>query len=445
MNGPATNWARNITFTAQRFHRPASVGELQSVVTSSERARAVGTGHSFNRIADTPGDLVSIAGLPKIIEVDAGRSAVTVSAGVRYGELASQLQENGYALRNLGSLPHISVAGSCATGTHGSGDANGSLATAVSALEMVTAAGDVVALSRDADGDQFCGAVVALGSLGIVTRLTLDIVPTFDMRQYVYEDLPRGQVDEHFADIFSSSYSVSLFTDWQGSTFRQLWLKRRADEGASPAAAPAAAPAVAWAVAPAPTPAPAPPARWMGALLADGPRHPVPGMSPAACTQQLGVAGPWHERLPHFRLEFTPSSGEELQSEYLMPRQHAIGALTAIDRIRDRVAPALRICEIRTVASDDLWMSPCYQRDSVAFHFTWVKDTGAVTPVLAAIEDQLAPFEARPHWGKLFGTSPAAVSKLYERLPDFQRLLDEYDPRGKFRNELVDTYFPSGQ
>ena len=445
MNGPATNWAGNITFTAQRFHRPASVGELQAVVARSERARALGTGHSFNRIADTPGDLVSVESLPKIIEVSAERSAVTVSAGVRYGELASHLQNNGYALRNLGSLPHISVAGACATGTHGSGDANGNLATGVSALEMVTAAGDVVALSRDVDGDQFCGAVVALGSLGIVTRLTLDIVPTFDVRQYVYEDLPRGQLDEHFADIVSSAYSVSLFTEWRSSTFRQMWLKRRADEVglSAPAAAPASAPAAAPAAAAAPTPPPPP--RWMGALLADGPRHPVPGMSPAACTQQMGVLGPWHERLPHFRLDFTPSSGEELQSEYLVPRQHAIGALTAIDHIRDRVAPVLQICEIRTIASDDLWMSPSYQRDSVALHFTWIKDTGAVTPVLAAIEDRLAPFGARPHWGKLFSTSPAVISKLYERLPDFERLIRHYDPGGKFRNELADTYFPGGQ
>jgi xylitol oxidase len=429
MNGQPTNWAGNITFTARRFHRPTSIGEVQAVVASSQCARALGTGHSFNRIADSAGDLISVADLPKIIEVNAGQATVTVSAGVRYGELAARLHEAGYALRNLGSLPHISVAGACATGTHGSGDANGNLSTAVSAVEMVTAQGDVVAVSRAADGDQFRGAVVGLGALGIVTCLTLDIVPTFDVRQYVYENLPRGQLDEHFADIVASAYSVSLFTDWRSSTFRQMWLKRRADEDGS--AAPGAAPA--------------PRPRWMGAVLADGPRHPVPGMSASACTQQMGVAGPWHERLPHFRLDFTPSSGEELQSEYLVPRQHAIDALAAIDRIRDQVAPVLQISEIRTIASDDLWMSPSYRRDSVALHFTWIKDTQAVTPVLAAIEDELAPFEARPHWGKLFGTSPAAISRLYERLPDFQRLLRHYDPAGKFRNELMDTYFPDGR
>ena len=211
-----------------------------------------------------------------------------------------------------------------------------------------------------------------------------------------------------------------MFTDWRGAPLRQLWLKRRADRDGSALAEP----------------------RWLGARLADGPRHPVPGMSPDACTPQLGVPGPWHERLPHFRLDFTPSSGTELQSEYLMPRRHAIEALAAIDRIRDQVAPVLQISEIRTVAADELWLSPCYQRDSVAIHFTWIKDTSAVTPVLAAIEDALSPFDARPHWGKLFRTSPQAVRARYERLPDFERLLRRYDPAGKFRNDFIDRYFP---
>ncbi len=417
---PPANWAGNVTFTAQRFHRPASVGELQALVAGRERVRALGTGHSFSPIADTPGDLVSVTGLPKIIEVDSGASTVLVSAGLRYGELAGRLHEMGYALRNLASLPHIGIAGACATGTHGSGDGNGSLATAVRALEMVTAPGDVVAMSRDAGGDQFRGAVVGLGALGIVTRLTLDIGPAFDIRQYVYDDLPREQLDEHFEQVTASAYSVSLFTDWRGSPVRQVWLKRRADQDGSALAR----------------------TRWLGARLADGPRHPVPGMSPDACTPQLGVPGPWHERLPHFRLDFTPSSGAELQSEYLMPRRHAIEALAALDRIRDQVAPVLQISEIRTVAADELWLSPCYQRDSVAIHFTWIKDTSAVLPVLAAIEDELSPFEARPHWGKLFRTSPQVVRARYERLPDFEQLLRRYDPAGKFRNDFIDRYFP---
>jgi len=413
-----TNWAGNVAFSAQHYHRPASIGELQRLVASSERARAVGTRHSFSRIADGPGDLISVAGLPKVIDIDSGRAAVTVSAGVRYGELAVRLNEAGYALRNLGSLPHLSIAGACATGTHGSGDANGNLATAVSALQMVTAGGDLATLSRDGDGEAFRGAVVGLGALGIVTSLTLDLVPAFGIRQYVYEGLPRDQMDEHLAEILASAYSVSLFTDWRRPWIRQVWLKRLAGESAVPQ-------------------------RWLGAVLADGPRHPVPGMSPVYCTEQLGAPGPWHLRLPHFRLEFTPSTGEELQSEYLVPRERASEALAAVGRVSDRVTPVLQISEIRTVAPDDLWLSPSYQRPSVAIHFTWIKDQEAVTPVLAAIEDELAPLQARPHWAKLFSISPAALRGLYQRLPDFQRLRGEYDPAGKFGNDLVDAYVPA--
>jgi xylitol oxidase len=421
MTGRITNWAGNIMFRAERFHRPSSTDELRRLVAGARRVRALGTGHSFTDIADSRGDLVSVAGLPQTVDIDPGTATVTVTAGTRYGELAARLHAAGYALPNLGSLPHISVAGSCATGTHGSGDRNGSLATAVSALEMVTADGGIVRLGRDADGDRFRGAVVGLGALGIVTRLTLDIVPTFDVRQYVYDDMPREQLAEHCADIFASAYSVSLFTDWADSRFKQVWLKRRVDEQGPPA----------------------PGRPWLGATPADGPRHPVPGMPPVNCTEQLGVPGPWHARLPHFRQEFTPSSGEELQSEYLLPRHHTVAAVAAIDRIRERVAPVVQISEIRTIAADDLWMSPCYGRDSVGFHFTWVKDAQAVAPVVAALEEQLAPFEARPHWGKVFAMGPELLSKRYERFPDFVRLLHHYDPTGTFRNDWIDRYFPA--
>jgi alditol oxidase len=285
---------------------------------------------------------------------------------------------------------------------------------------MVTADGDLLTVSRDRDPSRFPGAVVSLGALGIVTRMTLDTVPAFDVRQYVYEDLPLEQVAEHYDEIAGSAYSVSLFTDWRSPRIRQAWLKHRADAVGSRAPEP----------------------RWMGGRLADGPRHPVPGMDPAHCTEQMGVPGPWHERLPHFRLEFTPSSGDELQSEYLLPREDAIEGLRALQPIAGRIAPVLRICEIRTIAADDAWLSPSYQRDTVAFHFTWVKDEAAVGPVLGEIEKCLAPVHARPHWGKLFRAGPEAVPGLYPRAGDFRQLMGCYDPAGKFRNELIDRYFP---
>lgn len=412
------NWAGNYRYSAARWHSPETVEQVQALVTRRSRLKVLGTRHSFNGIADCPEDLITLEHFDHVAALDRARRTVTVEAGVRYGQLCEYLHREGYALHNLASLPHISIPGACATATHGSGDSQGNLATAVAAMEMVTAGGEVVVLSREEHGEVFAGAVVGLGGLGVVTKLTLDIVPAFVMRQDVYEALPLSQLEDHFDSLLSSAYSVSLFTDWRSARFNQVWLKRRVAEGASFPAEP----------------------EWFTATRATAPRHPIAGISPVNCTEQMGIHGPWQERLPHFRMDYTPSSGEELQTEYLMPRQHACAALRAIERLRDRVAPLLQISEVRTVAADNLWMSPCYRQPSVAIHFTWEKNWPAVRKLLPLIEEQLAPHRARPHWGKLFTMPPARLRSLYEKLPDFRQLLRHYDPEGKFRNAFLDTY-----
>jgi xylitol oxidase len=421
MTDRRTNWAGNVAFGAAKLHHPMSIDEVQRIVAGSERVRALGSGHSFNPIADTVGDQISLAGMPPLLHIDPDRSTVTVGGGVRYGELAPQLHRAGYALHNLGSLPHICIAGATATGTHGSGAANGNLATAVRALELVTAGGDVVTL--DVGDDDFAGAVVALGMLGIVTSVTLAIEPTFAVAQYVYDDLSLAQFTAHLDATMSAAYSVSVFTDWRGPVMNQVWMKHRIDASTP------------WQVAPG--------ARWLDASAADGPRHPVPGVDPAACTEQDGVPGPWQERLPHFRLDFTPSSGDELQSEYFVTRDTAVAALTAISSIAHLISPVLQICELRTIAADELWLSPAYGRASFAIHFTWISDIAAVAPALIAIEEQLAPFAARPHWGKVFEMNPDIVRGRYERMPDFIALVGRFDPTGKFRNAFVDPFVPT--
>ena len=404
--GPRTNWAGNIAFAAPDFYRPASVGELRTVVARARQVRVLGTGHSFNDMADSPGAQVSLAGLPPEVEVDSAGSLVRVAAGLSYADVAVRLDRRGFALRNLASLPHISVAGSVATGTHGSGVANGSLASSVREVELVTADGSLRTIGRD--DPRFDGAVTSLGALGAVTALTLDLVPHFEVAQHIHLGLPLADLD--FETVSALAYSVSLFTDWHAPRFTQVWLKQRTDR-------------------------PVPGFPW--APAATEPVHPVPGMPAVNCTEQLGVPGPWHERLPHFRAEFMPSSGAELQSEYLLPRPCAMRALHALDGIREKIAAVLQICEVRTVAADTQWLSPAYGRDSVALHFTWIADTAAVLPVVGLVEETLAPFDPRPHWGKVFTVPRAELRERYPRAAAFRALVAELDPAGTFTNAFL--------
>jgi len=410
-----TNWAGNLVYGTDRLYSANSLQQVRDYVKRESNLKVLGTRHCFNNIADSTHNLLSLKAMDEVVDLDTRAATVTVSAGITYGQLSPYLHSKGFALHNLASLPHISVAGACSTATHGSGEKNGNLATAVSALEFVTAVGDFVKLSRQQDGDTFQGAVIGLGAIGVITKLALDIQPTFMMRQYVYENLPLNEVKEHFDAIASSAYSVSLFTDWQKQRMNEVWIKSRVEGGHSFDAGPA----------------------FFGAKLATRNLHPIAELSAENCTEQMGVPGPWFERLPHFRMGFTPSAGKELQSEYFVPRQHAVEAILAVERLRDQISPSLLISEIRAVAADNLWLSPCYKQPCVTIHFTWKPDWPAVSKLLPVIEKELAPFNARPHWGKLFNTSPAALRSIYEKLPDFIQLSTKYDPHGKFRNEFL--------
>lgn len=412
------NWAGNFQYSTNNWHQPDSVEEVQQLVSSLKKLRVIGTRHSFNSIADSNENMVSLKKLHKVLSIDREKETVTVEAGIKYGDLCSVLQQHGYALHNLASLPHISVAGACATATHGSGNGNQNLAAAVRAMEVVTADGSIVTFSTEKSEDEFHGAVVGLGGLGVVTKLTLDVHQSHQMRQNVYENLPLAQLDQDFDNIFSSAYSVSLFTDWQDERFNQVWLKSKLTDDQTVSLG----------------------EDFYGAKAAKENLHPVPGVGAENCTAQLGVPGDWLDRMPHFRMDFTPSKGQELQSEYIMAREYAYNALCAISEIREQIAPHLLICEVRTIAKDELWLSPSYQQDSVSIHFTWQDNWEDVRKVLPLIEAKLEPFQAKPHWSKLFTTSPAKIQSLYEKMPSFQQLLRKYDPNGKFRNTFLNQY-----
>lgn len=410
------NWAGNLEYSTERLYPADSLDQVRTFVKQQSKLKVLGTRHCFNNIADSKHQFLSLKAMDQVVALDPEARTVTVAAGITYGQLSPYLHDKGFALHNLASLPHISVAGACCTATHGSGEKNGNLSTAVSALEFVNAAGEVVKLSRAQDGKSFRGAVVGLGALGVITKITLDLQPTFMMRQYVYENLPLSQLKDHFDAIEGSAYSVSLFTDWQKQRLNEVWLKSRMEAGQEFDAQP----------------------EFFGAKRATKNLHPIAELSAENCTEQLGVPGPWYERLPHFRMGFTPSAGKELQSEYFVPRKHAVEAILAVERLRDQVTPHLMISEIRTVAADHFWMSPCYQQPCVAIHFTWKQDWPSVSQVLPVIERELAPFDARPHWGKLFTMSPAVLKSRYARLAEFIELSKKYDPQGKFRNAFLE-------
>jgi xylitol oxidase len=406
------NWAGNLTYSSEKLDEAKSISEVQQLVKKYPKMKVLGTKHCFNTIADTPDNFVTLVGMKDDIVIDAAAKTVTVNSGIKYGQISPYLHQKGFALHNLASLPHISIAGACATATHGSGEKSGNLSTAVAGFEMVTAAGDIVKLSRK-DGEKFKAAVVNLGALGVVTKMTLDIQPTFLMKQYVYENLPLLQLKDHFDEIEASGYSVSLFTNWQSQDITEVWIKRRADDTRTVEK------------------------EWFGAKLATKNLHPIPELSAENCTEQMGVEGPWYERMPHFKMGFTPSSGVELQSEYYVPRKNAVDAIMAISKLGSQIGPHLFTSEVRTIAADDLWMSPCYKQDSVTIHFTWKQDWPAVSKLLPVIEKELAPFHAKPHWGKLFTIAPSQLEKLFPKLEDFRKVAKEYDPKGKFRNEFL--------
>lgn len=416
------NWAGNLTYSTGNVFYPNSVEKVQELVKKLEKLRPLGTRHCFNKIADSKDNLISTKELNKVVSLDVKALTVTVESGIKYGDLCPWLDEKGFALHNLASLPHISVAGSIATATHGSGVGNGNLASAVRALEFVAADGSVIHLSKEKDGERFLAAVVAFGALGVVTKVTLAIQPTFKMRQYVYEHLPLAFLKNNFDKIMSAGYSVSLFTDWQTESVNEVWIKCRVDDGSKFDTTP----------------------EFFGAKAATKNMHPIAEISAENCTEQMGVPGPWYERMPHFKMGFTPSSGVELQSEYFVPRSRAVEAFLAVAALRKQIGPHLFISEIRTIAADDLWMSPHRHQASVAIHFTWKQEWDAVIKLLPVIEAALDPFNARPHWGKLFTISPKVLASRYEKLADFKKLVAEYDPKGKFRNEFLNSTIYAG-
>lgn len=408
------NWAGNYIYKAKNLYAPNTVKEVQALVKKLKVQKALGSCHCFNNIADSPLNQISTKNLKGVIGIDEEKMTITVGAGTKYGDFAPELHQKGYALHNLASLPHISVAGACATATHGSGVTNGNLASSVAGVELVSGNGGIININRDTDRDMLNAVVVNLGALGIITKVTLDIEKTFDVRQDVFQNLTLESLKTNFNAILSGGYSVSLFTDWQNELVSQVWVKRKVNDQTQDLGS-----------------------DYYGAKAADRNLHPITELSAENCTDQMGIPGPWYDRLPHFKMGFTPSSGKELQSEFFVPRERALDAILALEKKKEQIHPQLMITEIRTIAADNLWMSPCYLQDCVAIHFTWKQNPKEVAELIPMIETELVPFLYRPHWGKLFSTDPSLLASRYGKFHEFVALAKELDPKGKFKNDYL--------
>ena len=410
-----SNWAGNLTYHRKELIAPKTREELIAAVKKVSNGKALGSKHSFSNIADTTESHISLVYLNKVLELDEKNGLVWVEAGIRYGTLGKWLDARGYALHNLASLPHISVMGAVSTGTHGSGDKNGNLSTAVSAIEIIKADGAALVLSQN--DPKFYGAVVGLGALGVIYKVALKIQPRYEATQHLFENLPMSQLKDHFDDIFGAGYSVSLFTHWLDKNINQVWVKRRVDQTY-----------------------PALGQTFYGAQAATKNLHPIKVNSPINCTEQMGVPGPWYERLPHFKMDFTPSNGAELQTEYFVPRKLAYQAIMAVESLHKEIYPILYVTELRSIAADKFWMSPAYNQDIIAIHFTWKPMMEEVMKLLPKIEAKLSPFKAKPHWGKINTISKEALSKRYAKWQDFQKLRKEFDPENKWSNPFLKRF-----
>ena len=410
------NWAGNINYSTQNIYYPMSVEEVQQIIKNNARLKCLGSKHSFSRIADTDGFLLSTDQLKAVINLDEKNKSVTVEPGMKYGDLSVYLHQHGYALHNLASLPHISVAGACATATHGSGVNNGNLSSIVNAIEFVDGLGNIHSLSRTSDFDNFNGVVVNLGALGVVTKLSLDIVPDFNMSQVVYRGLPIESLKQSFADIMSAGYSVSLFTNWSEDKINQVWVKSIHNASAATTATP----------------------DFYGATKSEKDMHPVDDQSAETCTVQRGVSAPWFEILPHFKMGFKPSTGKELQSEFFVHKDAGVNAIEAMQALGKQISPHLFVSEIRSVKADELWMSPAYKKDCIAIHTTWHQVDKVIAELIPLVQKALQPFDPIPHWAKLSSLSSSVLAKAYPRMNDFRELCSRFDPKKKFLNKYLE-------
>lgn len=403
------NWGGNLQFRQEALAQPETLAELATLIRDNQ-VRPAGTLHSFSPIATGEGIMLSAAGLKVAPAIDPASKTARVGAASRYGDIALALEAQGLALRNMGSLPHISLAGASATGTHGSGDGNQILSASLISFSFLNHKGELITLRRGDDLFEPCR--LGLGAHGLWVEAELSVVESYQMRQDIYRDIPWAYFLEDPARLSAAGYSVSLFGKWGSDTIDQAWVKSRVSDGT-------------------------PPAEIAGIRAAtESLKELAPGVGDNL-TEQAGRPGPWLHRLPHFRLDATPSAGDEIQTEYFFTRDQIVGAIEVVHSLAHEVNPVLIITEIRSIAQDDAWLSPMRRGDSIALHFTFKNDVPAVTRVVEKLEAALAPFNPIPHWGKVNGFTGEQLAAVHPKLAEARTVFDELDPEGKFSSPYL--------
>lgn len=403
------NWGGNLAFEQAEVVKPKTISELAEMVRVN-KVRPVGTLHSFSPIAKGEGLLMSTANLAIKPELDSDRSVVRFGAAMRFGELALFLEQNGFALRNMGSLPHISVAGAAATGTHGSGDKNQILSSSLTSFSYLNHEGELIKVEKQ--DPLFEAFRLGLGAYGIWVEAELSIVPSFQIRQDIFLEIPWSYFLEDPSRLTSAGYSVSLFGKWGTSTISQTWVKSEVEDPR--AGVPIAAIA---------------PEQNSKRELADGVGDNL--------TEQGGKPGPWLHRLPHFRLDASPSAGNEIQTEYFFTRDKIAHAIEAVHSVAGKINPVLIISEIRSIAQDDAWLSPMRRGDSIALHFTWKNEPELVDIAVQELEKVLAPMEPIPHWGKVHHFTQSDLERAHPMLSKAREQFENADPSGKFSSDYL--------
>uniref|UniRef100_A0A915D0Y3 FAD-binding PCMH-type domain-containing protein n=1 Tax=Ditylenchus dipsaci TaxID=166011 RepID=A0A915D0Y3_9BILA len=417
---PLLNWGGNFNFSTQDIKYPTTTAGVQQLVKECKgKIRPVGTRHSFSEIANTNDTLICLVHMNLILSVDPSVPSVTVQAGITYTDLIPFLQSIGLAIPMMASLGEISIAGAINTAVHGSGAGIGNLATQVLGLQMVLADGSVVQYSKGQNDTELAAATVGLGALGIVTQVTLQAQPTYNLAINVFENMDMSVLDTQLYNITHSGYAINMWSTFgTPGVLDQVWITTKVDSNGVNAYGNVS--------------------QLYGAPAATAQSSPIAALPPTYVVPQMGIVGPYYERLTDYDLGLSGQEGQQTQSEYYVDFDDFVPALKALQTLSAEINAVVYVALFRITEKDELWMSPQYKKTTMAIHFSWQPKLDQVMALLPKIEAALAPFNPIPHWGKLYTLKPEQYLPLLPKYPEWREQVELHDPTHKFRNKWLE-------